>query len=49
MGCRFEKDSFDDYMKCIGYFSWDTTEYFNYFMKMISGSWYVKTHDYTHN
>jgi len=45
LGCRFEKDVFDDYFKCIGYRSWDPTELTNYFLEMLSGSWYKKFHD----
>lgn len=49
LGCRFEKDIFSDYMKCIGYSSWDSEEYSNYVLSLISGKWYEKFHDLHHH
>ena len=48
LGCRFEKDNFDDYMKCIGYWSWDSADFSNYLLPILSGSWYEKFHDVDH-
>jgi len=49
LGCRFEKDNFNDYMKCIKYRSWDSAEYSNFALSFFSGKWYEKYHDIPHD
>jgi len=50
MGCRFDKFNYKDYMNCVRYFSWDwENELLNFFLDLVSGSWYNKFHDHNPN
>jgi hypothetical protein len=42
LSCRFTKDIFDDYYKCIGYITWDPEEYAYKLINVIEGSWFKK-------
>ena len=48
LGCRFSMDVFDKYMKCISYWSWDSSEMTNFLLEHLSGNWYEKFHDVDH-